>query len=253
MLRAARRGAVCVPRNTFKRSHIIKSHVAASPLFHRNERGMIERIFFAALTLIGGQVAPTTGFLLVPTMLKPTFRLQRTGLHMAKGFGLESREPPKATCPCHSGKPYSKCCRPYHLGLEDPTPVELLRARYCAYAKGMPDYIMETTDSRNQDYGKPKWKQELQTFCDTYRFTGLDIGPPEPDYRTENIVRVNFRAYMTGPNGKLSFDERSVFLRDRGGVRPRWVYVCVDEDFDRYVTYFGSDGTEAGEGERERV
>lgn len=39
-----------------------------------------------------------------------------------------------APCPCFSGNPYGECCKPFHDGKKSPQPVEVMRARYAAYA-----------------------------------------------------------------------------------------------------------------------
>lgn len=39
-----------------------------------------------------------------------------------------------APCPCFSGNPYGDCCKPFHDGKKSPQPVQVMRARYAAYA-----------------------------------------------------------------------------------------------------------------------
>ncbi len=49
------------------------------------------------------------------------------------------------TCPCGSGKDYSKCCGPYIEGeANSPTPESLMRSRYTAYTQNNLDYIEKT-------------------------------------------------------------------------------------------------------------
>jgi len=49
------------------------------------------------------------------------------------------------TCPCGSGKDYSKCCGPYIKGeASPPTPESLMRSRYTAYTQNNLDYIEKT-------------------------------------------------------------------------------------------------------------
>lgn len=49
------------------------------------------------------------------------------------------------TCPCGSGKDYSKCCKPYIEGEASPrTPESLMRSRYTAYTQNNLDYIEKT-------------------------------------------------------------------------------------------------------------
>lgn len=62
---------------------------------------------------------------------------------LAQGFGSKPAKAkkiktrtPKASqpCPCFSGKPYGECCKPFHEGEKKPQPVEVMRARYAAFA-----------------------------------------------------------------------------------------------------------------------
>ena len=49
------------------------------------------------------------------------------------------------TCPCGSGKDYSKCCGPYiEEEASPPTPESLMRSRYTAYTQNNLDYIEKT-------------------------------------------------------------------------------------------------------------
>lgn len=70
--------------------------------------------------------------------------LRARSAHMlAKGFGSKPSKPKQAAhrivpaskpCPCFSGKPYGECCKPFHEGKKLPEPVDVMRARYSAYA-----------------------------------------------------------------------------------------------------------------------
>lgn len=89
----------------------------------------------------------------------PPFPRRRRQPHIvtfAKGFGADKDKPASkggsgrdkrkaaiksnktpaasAPCPCFSGKPYGECCKPFHDGEKSPQPVEVMRARYAAYA-----------------------------------------------------------------------------------------------------------------------
>lgn len=159
---------------------------------------------------------------------------------LAQGFGKAPKAKksnyrvpePSKPCLCFSGKPYRECCKPFHDGEKLPEPVQLMRARYAAYARcghdvrmcatlevgatcsditegvfikalsfhevsrslsraclrlhlvynflsfslllirvpsAMPRYIMESTHSEHEDFGKPGWREELLDFCNNYR------------------------------------------------------------------------------------
>lgn len=62
---------------------------------------------------------------------------------LAQGFGSKPDKAKKQApripaaskpCPCFSGKPYEECCKPIHDGEKSPQPVEVMRARYSAFA-----------------------------------------------------------------------------------------------------------------------
>lgn len=108
-----------------------------------------------------------------------------------------------------------------------------MRARYAAYASAMPQYIMKSTHPEHEDFGKPGWSEELLEFCTNYRFTGLEVGTPEADPEALDKVFVYFTALMTGAQrGRaVSFDERSVFIRQDG----RWLYRAADKDYEPSV------------------
>lgn len=49
------------------------------------------------------------------------------------------------TCTCCSGKTYEDCCAPIHAKLAAAeTAEQLMRARYCAFTKGMVDFIYDS-------------------------------------------------------------------------------------------------------------
>src|SRR6185436_7524086 len=75
----------------------------------------------------------------IPTR-SPTGRLVRT-LDMCSSV-LEDCVMP---CPCLSGLPYDECCGAFHSGTYlPPTAERLMRSRYAAYVKGIPQYLLRT-------------------------------------------------------------------------------------------------------------
>ena len=119
-------------------------------------------------------------------------------------------------CPCHSKQPYASCCRPYHKGKAAPTPLALMRSRYCAYALGLSDYTQETTHLQSPHYkqDKSQWRQDILAFCKGTQFVGLEILEAEGD-------KVTFRAELRRGGEDASFTERSAFKKEGG----RWLYV----------------------------
>jgi SEC-C motif domain protein len=115
---------------------------------------------------------------------------------------------PNDACPCGSGKKYKKCCRPYHHGVPVPSPVELLRARYCAYVLRHTDYIMQTTHPESPHIEKEnRWRASLDAY--TMRtiyeeLTILEVEDAAITYRVQywNMVQRGSESYTTRSNFK---------------------------------------------------
>ncbi len=119
-------------------------------------------------------------------------------------------------CPCHSGKMYEECCAPYHLGqATPPTPLALMRSRYCAYARGNIQYIIETTHPDHPDTKLPIFirKKQLKAFSQNTCFLGLDI-------LETGDTTVTFRAHLKQQGHDASYTEKSSFSLLNG----RWYY-----------------------------
>ena len=128
-------------------------------------------------------------------------------------------------CRCHSGKTERRCCGPLHAGRPAPTPLALMRSRYAAYAKGLVDYLIDTTD-RDGPHAQPdraRWAAELRDYCAGRRFVGLEILSAPPPVGDQG--EVTFRAHLQEQGRAFSFVERSTFRRIGG----RWVYVSAIE------------------------
>jgi SEC-C motif domain protein len=121
-------------------------------------------------------------------------------------------------CPCHSKKSYSICCEPFHLGLKDPTPVDLMRSRYAAYAMGDISYLITTTHSSH-----PLFKdvlhsmEEKKDFSQSTEFYGLTI---VEDHQEKPGWVVTFIAFLRNNQKDISFQEKSLFLKEEG----KWKY-----------------------------
>lgn len=123
-------------------------------------------------------------------------------------------------CPCHSGKTYDECCKPYHEGSFPPTALALMRSRYSAYAVGLSGYIMQTTHPRNPSalLPKDKWKNEILEFSKNTEFLGLTILEV---IEGERESFVTFRASLKQQGKDASFTEKSRFEKADG----KWLYV----------------------------
>ncbi len=119
-------------------------------------------------------------------------------------------------CRCHSRRQEHRCCGPWHGGQPAPTPQALMRSRFSAYARGLVDYILVTTDPAGPHYGSDEaaWRAQVQQFCDGTRFDGLRIlEAPEP---SDDEGFVTFRAELAQAGEDVSFTERSRFLLTDG-------------------------------------
>jgi len=123
-------------------------------------------------------------------------------------------------CPCHSGLDYEECCQSYHLKKSLPeSALQLMRSRYSAYAKHLPDYIMDTTHPENPFYTKDKslWKETILDFVRHTHFESLKI---LEFLEGEKEAFVTFLAHMK-QNGKDAFlQEKSHFVKEGD----RWLY-----------------------------
>lgn len=113
-------------------------------------------------------------------------------------------------CPCGTGKSYADCCQPWHEGGWAANALLLMRSRYSAYARHLPDYIMRTTHPDNPNYqqDKTKWREEILLFCQNTRFNKLEIlefinGSQE--------AYVTFIAHLEQNNREVKLCEKSQF------------------------------------------
>jgi SEC-C motif domain protein len=122
-------------------------------------------------------------------------------------------------CPCHSGKTYQDCCKPYHSGKPAENALALMRSRYSAYALQLADYIIQTTHPHNRAFSADThhWKQEIQKRYEKTQFYGLKI---LEFIDGESEAYVTFTAQLRQKNNDISFTEKSRFLK----IGDRWLY-----------------------------
>lgn len=118
-------------------------------------------------------------------------------------------------CPCRSGRKYRRCCQPLHQGRAAGSPEALMRSRFSAYALGLVDHIVATTDPSGPQWGADEaaWRADIQRFCDGTRFAGLQILRAEGD-------EVAFEATLVQQGEEAPLRERSRFR----SVDGRWMY-----------------------------
>jgi SEC-C motif-containing protein len=91
-----------------------------------------------------------------------------------------------------------------------------MRSRYTAYAKGLADYIIQTTHPNNSGYKKNirKWKEEILSFSQETRFIKLEIEGFGEDW-------VAFCAHMQQSGRPVLLREKSRFTKQDG----KWLYL----------------------------
>lgn len=117
-------------------------------------------------------------------------------------------------CPCGSGKLYRDCCQPFHQQQSmAETAEQLMRSRYCAFAKQEYDYLKKTW---HEDYC-PEQVENSQVV----HWLGLEILATDKGQVEDEHGMVHFKAYYK-EKGKLQvLEERSQFLRLEG----QWLYL----------------------------
>lgn len=122
-------------------------------------------------------------------------------------------------CPCGSNRAYATCCAPFHLGIALPTTAEqLMRSRYSAFAKRLPQYLFETLHPSKR---APDERVQLEAAVARQRWLGLQIlnatdGGQEDDHGT-----VSFRAVYDDAGRPAVLEENSSFMKESG----RWYYL----------------------------
>ena len=122
-------------------------------------------------------------------------------------------------CACHSGLKYKRCCRPFHRGRAPQSPALLMQSRYSAYALGLAEYILMTTDPSGPHWQNQRdnWLIEIRLFTASTSFIGLDV-QSEDIQDDRGWVRFDALLRKNGRDEKMS--EVSLFRHVDG----RWLY-----------------------------
>lgn len=127
-------------------------------------------------------------------------------------------------CPCKSGRKYKRCCRPWHQGRPAPDPESLMRSRFSAYALGMVDYIVQTTDPAGPMWQADlaTWQAEIRDFCTRTSFRDLQVRSATQDTDADGAVTgtVDFRCVLAVGDEEARVGEISRFTRANGA----WLY-----------------------------
>jgi len=94
-----------------------------------------------------------------------------------------------------------------------------MRSRYSAYALGLVEHILRTTDPTGPHFQSDteRWRAEIQAFCDAVSFDGLEVLQAES--RGDRGM-VDFRARLSSAGRATTMAERSLFTLVEG----RWRY-----------------------------
>ena len=79
------------------------------------------------------------------------------------GFGGAAME----ACPCGAPGTYSSCCSPIHKDVQKfrkATPKEIVQARYAAYSRKLPEFLMMSTHPNNAAFNPDlkAWKESIK-------------------------------------------------------------------------------------------
>ncbi len=94
-----------------------------------------------------------------------------------------------------------------------------MRSRFCAYALGLADYIIDTTHATHAGYNQDRaaWKRDIEQFSNMTKFDSLKI---VEFIDGEADASVTFTAYLRQGTGDASFTEKSAFVKESG----KWLY-----------------------------
>ena len=117
-----------------------------------------------------------------------------------------------AACPCGSTLAYDTCCGRYHAGEKAPDAPSLMRSRYSAFVRELPDYLLATWHPST----RPARLEPSETGL---KWLGLELrrhAVIDDDHATVEFVA---RSKLAGRAQRLH--EISRFVREDG----RWFYV----------------------------
>ncbi|KAG7353423.1 SEC-C motif-containing protein [Nitzschia inconspicua] len=143
----------------------------------------------------------------------------------SSGFGGAAME----SCPCGSGETYASCCGKLHRDVNTyrmATPEQVVRARYSAYAKKQPEFLMASTHplNKNFDTDLKRWKNSIkENMYDNFDMPKCcivqeSLGPDDNEATVQFIAEMILRE--TGE--VTSFMETSTF--ERAKTHGAWLY-----------------------------
>ena len=132
-------------------------------------------------------------------------------------------------CPCGSGKDYSVCCGPHHDGAapaDSITPEAIVRARFSAYVKNVPKYIVASTHPDSKDMkrkddpaeAREQLEKDAAATMQKVQFKSLRVkGTKEGDGETFVTYEVSYKAAgKKNRGGTKTLAERSRYKMANG-------------------------------------
>ena len=114
-------------------------------------------------------------------------------------------------CACGSEKPYPECCEPYITGTVHPsTAEELMRSRYTAYTKVVPDYILATVHPDKRDQHDEK---SIRKWAEKSDWLGLEIIQTEEGQPEDQEGWVEFIARYMQKGSRINHHEIANFKK----------------------------------------
>ncbi|MGC3998004.1 MAG: YchJ family metal-binding protein [Anaeromyxobacter sp.] len=133
--------------------------------------------------------------------------------------------PTDEPCPC-GGARYVACCGPRHDGSRPAETAEaLMRSRYSAFARCLPDYLLSTHDAP----ATAAERQAIEAAARSVTWLGLTVHRTEAGGPGDDQGVVEFTARSRDSRYRYTLRERSRF-RKVGG---RWLYVDGECDVQR--------------------
>jgi len=123
-----------------------------------------------------------------------------------------------APCPCGRPRPYDACCGRWHAGsqaLQAPDAEDLMRSRYSAFVRWLPDYLLATWHPSTRPAALDAPPPDL-------RWLGLEVRRHVATDADHALVEFVARSKQGGRAERLH--ETSRFVREHG----RWFYVDGD-------------------------
>ncbi len=121
-------------------------------------------------------------------------------------------------CPCGSDLTYAECCEPIIKNTRKAkTALELMRARYSAYAKVETDFIKSSLHPSKQASHDDK---ETYLWAAKSEWNRLEIIETDKGGETDDTGTVEFIAYYTVKGDRTRHHELATFVRHDG----EWVF-----------------------------